>query len=67
MQSKLYYFNRLTVRTDLQPNGEFTAIDAADHDLGWPVGWGSTSWAAIIDLVDQLVERRLCDAADASW
>jgi hypothetical protein len=55
----IYYFpsNRITVRVDKQPHGEFTAMPADNHDLGSPIGWGSTHMEAIADLADQLRER----------
>jgi hypothetical protein len=32
----------LTILIERQPDGEYAAIDEANHDLGWPVGYGKT-------------------------
>ena len=48
----------LTIR---HPNGEYTAIDEANNDLGWPVGYGKTRRAAIDDLIAQMDERGLIE------
>jgi hypothetical protein len=47
----------LTIRIERQPNGEYTAIDEANNDLGWPVGYGKTKRVAIDDLIEQMDER----------
>jgi hypothetical protein len=47
----------LTILIERQPNREYAAIDEANHDLGWPVGYGKTKRAAIDDLIDQMDER----------
>ena len=49
----------LTIRIERQPDGEYAAIDEANHDLGWPVGYGKTKRAAIDDLIEQMDERGL--------
>ena len=51
----------LTIRIERQPNGEYAAIDEANHDLGWPVGHGKTKRAAIDDFIEQMDERGLID------
>ena len=33
----------LTILIERQPDGEYAAIDEANHDLGCPVGYGKTS------------------------
>jgi len=36
----------LTILIERQPDGEYAAIDEANHDLGWPVGYpGFLFWA----------------------
>ena len=37
----------LTILIERQPNGEYAAIDEANNDLGWPVGYGKIKRAAI--------------------
>ena len=49
----------LTILIERQPDGEYAAIDKANHDLGWPVG--KTKRAAIEDLVEQMDERGLIE------
>src|SRR5262249_13383193 len=44
----------LTILIERQPDGEYAAIDEANHDLGWPVGYGKTKRAAIEDLIEQM-------------
>jgi len=51
----------LTIPIERHPNGEYTAIDEANNDLGWPVGYGKTRRAAIDDLIEQMDERGLID------
>jgi hypothetical protein len=36
----------LTILIERQPDGEYAAIDEANNDLGWPVGYGKTKRAA---------------------
>jgi hypothetical protein len=55
----------LTILIERQPNGEYTAIDEANHDLGGPVGYGKTKRAAIDDLIEQMDERGLIE--DHPW
>jgi hypothetical protein len=47
----------LTILIERQPDGEYAAIDEANNDLGWPVGYGKTRRAAIDDLIAQMDER----------
>ena len=47
----------LTILIERQPDGEYAAIDEANHDLGWPVGYGKTRRAAIDDLIEKMDER----------
>jgi hypothetical protein len=51
----------LTILVERQPDGEYAAIDEADHDLGSPVGYGKTKRAAIDDLIEKMDERALID------
>jgi hypothetical protein len=51
----------LTILIERQPDGEYAAIDEANHDLGWPVGYGKTKRAAIEDLIEQMDERGLIE------
>jgi hypothetical protein len=45
----------MTITTERQPNGQWTAIDADSYDgPGSPVGWGATEAAAIADLREQV-------------
>ena len=37
------------------------AIDEANNDLGWPVGYGKIKRAAIDDLIEQMDERGLIE------
>ena len=50
------------IRTELQPNGEWTAVDADNYD-GAPdagrarsMGWGKTEQEAVDDLIEKLSE-----------
>lgn len=53
--TKLHKFDdEITIKTEKQPNGEFTAIDADNYDLGSPVGWGFSEFSAIANLFEQL-------------
>ena len=55
MSSNLLHFDGLTVRTERQPNGTFTAIDDSTYSgPGSPIGWGGSKWEAVIDLLDQM-------------
>ena len=56
----------MDIKTTIQPNGEWTAIDADTYEaecdtVGYwsrcPMGWGKTREAAIGDLLDQIVEK----------
>jgi hypothetical protein len=58
-KSNIVYFDQCTVKTELQPSGEYSAIDADNFDLGSPVGWGTTQLEAIADLADLMRERGL--------
>jgi len=50
----------MNIRTTLQPNGEYSAIDDDTYDgEGSAMGWGATPEAAIEDLKEQLAEREL--------
>jgi hypothetical protein len=51
----------LTILIEKQPDGEYAAIDEANHDLGWPVGYGKATRAAIDDLIEQMDERGLIE------
>ena len=51
----------LTILIERQPDGEYAAIDEANNDLGWPVGYGKTRRAAIDDLIAQMDERGLIE------
>jgi hypothetical protein len=55
--TKLHYFEQLTVKTELQPDGQYSAIDDSNFDAGFPVGWGRDRFAAIADLTEQMRER----------
>lgn len=44
----------IVVRTEEQPNGEFTAIDHDNYDAGSAVGWGFSTIGAIADLFEKL-------------
>lgn len=59
--TQTHYFpaNDARIKTELQPNGEYTAIDAENYDLGSPMGWGRTRLEAIADLTEQMIEREL--------
>ncbi len=53
----------MKVRTTLQPNGEYTAIDDDTNDgEGSLQGWGKTEAEAIEDLVSQACEKAVADA-----
>jgi hypothetical protein len=56
----------LTILIEKQPNGEYAAIDEANHDLGSPVGYGKTKRAAIDDLIEQMDERGLIEGHPAA-
>jgi hypothetical protein len=50
--------NNITIKTERQPTGEYTAIDRDNYDgPGSAMGWGSTELEAIADLAEQLRER----------
>jgi hypothetical protein len=51
----------LSILIERQPNGEYAAIDEANNDLGWPVGYGKTKRAAIDDLIERMDERGLIE------
>ena len=51
----------LTILIERQPDGEYAAIDEANHHLGWPVGYGKSKRAAIEDLIEQMDERGLIE------
>lgn len=45
----------ITVKTEEQPNGEFTAIDNDNYDgPGSPMGWGFSTIGAIADLFERM-------------
>ena len=48
----------LTILVERQ---QYAAIDEANHDLGWPVGYDKTGRAAIDDLVEQMDQRGLIE------
>jgi uncharacterized protein with LGFP repeats len=52
--SQLHYLDEITVKTEHQPNGEFTAVDAENYDYDSAVGWGMTRFQAIADLFEQM-------------
>lgn len=55
---RLTALSEADLRTEKQPNGEWTAIDDNTYDgHGSAVGWGDTEDEAIDDLLEQLVER----------
>ena len=56
----------LTILVERQPDGEYAAIDEANHDLGWPVGYGKTKRAAIDDFIAKMDERRLIEDRSAA-
>ena len=64
---KLHYFDDITVRTELHPEGGFTAVDTDNADS--PVGWGYSRFSAIADLFDQLprYESERQDRQAAKW
>ena len=62
---RLHHFDDMTVATELQPNGEYNAIDADNYDLGFPQGWGHSRLAAIADLAEQM-RLPADDVADAA-
>jgi len=50
--------DRRNIRTTLQPNGEYSAIDDDTYDgEGSAMGWGATPEAAIEDLKEQIADR----------
>jgi hypothetical protein len=51
----------IEISIERQPDAEYAAIDEANHDLGWPVGYGKTKRAAIDDLIAQMDERGLIE------
>jgi hypothetical protein len=55
---QLHHFNDgdevIVVRTTLQPNGEYTAIDHENYDYDSPVGWGFSTIGAIADLFEKM-------------
>lgn len=59
MTRRIRYFpvQHIHVATELQPNGEYTAIDEDNSAMGW----GATELEAIADLRDQLIERGLIE------
>lgn len=59
MNTQTHYFNDGVIRTERQPNGEFTAIDPENYEPGMPMGWGRDRWDAIVDLCEQMRERGL--------
>lgn len=64
MTRRIRYFpvQRIHVATELQPNGEYTAIDDDSYDgPGSAMGRGKTELEAIADLRDQLIERGLIE------
>ncbi len=52
--AKLHHFDEITVKTQIQPNGEYTAIDADNYDYDSPMGWGFSRFSAIADLFDKM-------------
>ena len=51
----------LAILIEWQPDGEYAAIDEANNDPRWPVGYGKTKRAAIDDLIEQMDERGLIE------
>jgi len=57
----------MNIRTTLQPNGEYTAIDDDTYDgEGSLMGWGATEAEAIEDLISQACEKAVSNALDLS-
>jgi hypothetical protein len=56
-KSELHVFDGITIETEQQPNGEFTAIDYENYEGDGPMGWGRSRLEAIADLREQLRER----------
>ena len=51
---------KLKIRTTLQPNGEYSAIDDDTYDgEDSPVGWGKTEAEAIEELKEALVAHNI--------
>jgi hypothetical protein len=45
----------ITVKTEEQPNGEYSAIEADNYDgPGSPMGWGFSTIGAIADLFERM-------------
>lgn len=65
MQAQIHHFHNLTVKTELHPSREYSAIDDSNFDLGFPVGWGATRLEAIADLAELMRERGLLDGDTA--
>ena len=76
MQSQLHHFQdgdeTITVRTTLQPNGEYTAVDDSTYDCDCdqdgffstsPIGWGFSTIGAIADLFEKM-PRAASDRAE---
>lgn len=61
----------IVVRTTLQPNGEYTAIDHENYDYDSPVGWGFSTIGAIADLFQKMPraasEREERDRQADNW
>jgi hypothetical protein len=57
--TKLHCFDEMTVKTELHPSGQFSAVDNDTFDPTSPVGWGCHRFAAIADLAEQMRERGL--------
>ena len=47
----------LTILIERQPDGKYAAIDEANHDLGWPVGYGKTKLKNAQDPTDAINRR----------
>ena len=54
---QLHIFDSITIETEQQPNGEYTAIDYENYEGGGPMGWGHSRLEAIGDLREKLGER----------
>lgn len=61
----------IVVRTIKQPNGEYSAIDHENYDLGFPVGFGASTIGAIADLFEKMPraasEREERDRQAGAW
>lgn len=59
MIRRIRYFpvQHIHVATELQPTGEYTAVDQDS----FAIGWGATELEAIADLRDQLIECGLIE------